>query len=234
MFLADLPLAPLLPRRARHRNRFLPAAKPPTPAKAEVRPGVLGHFCGWLPLQILCKGLIALSCVSSFAVMVAFTKSTDGARRRWADCWALNSPTVRHAHLLLPNVDMEMPNCLHGTGALSNMGLRSGVKEDSTCSGLMEMVRFARHGGPNQFRARCLPQLTQCTGAHHAPGVPRSGRSAGRVRKRPLRWRSRATFGGGRPPQAYGKRTGKRGGLCVRYDACAECRSHIPCFIGII
>ena len=70
----------------------------PRMSHAEVRPGVLRHFCGTFPSQVLYDGLIELSCVSSFAAMVASTKSTSGARRPCADYWALHSPAVRHAY----------------------------------------------------------------------------------------------------------------------------------------
>ena len=70
----------------------------PRPSHAEVRPGVVRHFCGESPSYGMHKGLIELSCVSSIAAMVASTKSTDGARRPCADYWALNSPAVRHAY----------------------------------------------------------------------------------------------------------------------------------------
>ena len=76
------------------------------PSHAEVRPRVLRHFCGDLPSQVMCEGLIELSCVSCFAAMVASTKSTDGAWRPCADYWALNSPAVRHAYWM-PKVEWK-------------------------------------------------------------------------------------------------------------------------------
>ena len=58
MFLAGLPLTLLLPSRARHRNRLMSGGSRPRPYYTEVRPGVLRHFCGDLPSQVMYQGLI--------------------------------------------------------------------------------------------------------------------------------------------------------------------------------
>ena len=83
--LAGLPLALLLPGHARHRNGILSGVMPPMLSRAEVRPGVLRHFCGDWPTQVMYKRLIGLSRVSAFAATVVSTKGTDGARRPCAD-----------------------------------------------------------------------------------------------------------------------------------------------------
>ncbi|KAK2075525.1 hypothetical protein QBZ16_002544, partial [Prototheca wickerhamii] len=70
--------------------------------------------------------------------MVASTKGTDGARRPCADYWALNSPTVRHAYLLPPKVDVEMLNRLHGAYALFSIGLCGGYVQVRMYAGLVE------------------------------------------------------------------------------------------------
>ena len=149
MFLAGLPLTLLLPSRARHRNRLMSGGSRPRPYYTEVRPGVLRHFCGEHPSQVMDTRFIKLSCVSSFAAMVASTKSTDGARRPCADYWALNSPAVRHAYLLPLKVDVETLNRLHGADALFSIGLRGGCKQASVCSGLGGDGQVC--GGPRPF-----------------------------------------------------------------------------------
>ena len=70
----------------------------PRPSHTEVRPDVLRDVFGELLSHVMYKGLIELSCVSSFAATVASTKSANGAWRPCADYWALNSPAVRHAY----------------------------------------------------------------------------------------------------------------------------------------
>ena len=70
----------------------------PSPSHAEVRPGVLRHFSGESPSHVLYRGLINLSCVSSFAATMASMKGADGARRHCADYRVVNSPAVRHAY----------------------------------------------------------------------------------------------------------------------------------------
>ena len=47
-------------------------------------------------------------------------------------------------------------------------------------------------------------------------------------------WDQDGLVPGARLPTPCCKRTGKRGGLCVRYDLWAECRLHIPYFMGDI
>ena len=150
----------------------------PRPSHAEVRPGVLRLFRGDLPSQVMYQGLNALFCVSSFAAMVASTKSTDGARRPCADYWALNSPNVRHAYSM-PKVDTEVLNCHYGADALSNIGLRSACKYDFMCSGLVQTARSATRHGLFQFCACSLPWLMGCVGDPHISGVWCSARPDG-------------------------------------------------------
>ena len=139
----------------------------PRPSHAEVRPDVSRHFCGEFPSYVMHKGLIELSCVSSFAAMVATTKSPDGARRPCTGYWALSSPTVRRAYSM-PKVDTEMLNCLHDADALSNIGLRSACKYGFMCSGLVETARSATRHGLFRFRvlspsAHAMRRRSSCT-----------------------------------------------------------------------
>ena len=93
MLLADSPLALLMPRRARHRNRLMSGGGRPRPYHTEVRPGVLRDFCYKLPSQSnMCNGIIELSCAPPFAATVASSNGMAGARRHCADCLSAEQP----------------------------------------------------------------------------------------------------------------------------------------------
>ena len=72
-----------------------------------------------------------------------------------------------------------MLNCHYGADALSNIGLRSGCKQDFMRSGLAEAARSAAGQGRFQLCACFLPWLMLCARDGHVPGVRRSARLGG-------------------------------------------------------
>ena len=113
---------------------------------------MLRHWCADLPSQVMYQGLVEPSCASSFTATVVTAMGTDGAQRLCADYWALNSPTIRHAYLLPPEVDVEMLNFLHGADPLFSIGLRGGYMQDLMYAGLVETANFVTGHGLVQFR----------------------------------------------------------------------------------
>ena len=114
------------------------------------------------------QGLVEPSCASSFTATVVTAMGTDGAQRLCADYWALNSPTIRHAYLLPPEVDVEMLNFLHGADPLFSIGLRGGYMQDLMYAGLVETANSVT--GSSSF-ASFLPWLMGCADERHVPGV---------------------------------------------------------------
>ena len=97
----------------------------PRPSKAEVRPGVLRHFCGWFPLQILCKGLIELSCVSSFCSHGSVPKEHGQSTAALRGLLGAQQPRCQ-ACTFDAQGGHGSAGLSYGAGALSNTGLRGG------------------------------------------------------------------------------------------------------------
>ena len=162
--LAGLPLALLLPGHARHRNGILSGVMPPMLSRAEVRPGVLRHFCGDLPAQVMYKRLIELSRMSAFAATVVSTKGTDGARRHCADCLSAEQPHCQACIL----------NAQDGTGNAEFASRRGRLVQHRHARRLYAGPHVCGLGGGGQVcnTPRTLPGLRAFTlGSRYAPAI---------------------------------------------------------------